>query len=101
IHVVKVAVFADEVEDDASGPRVAETLQFHILGLIRGFIEDRVEQELPLLESPAGQPLDLQEELRAEAAQDLFGLGLVAFEEESGEYPLAPGLVMTIIGAEG
>jgi DNA-binding helix-hairpin-helix protein with protein kinase domain len=65
-----------------------------------GFIEDRVEQELALLEPPARQPLDLHEELGAEAAQDLFGLGLVAFEKERGEYPLAPGLVMAIIRAE-
>ena len=64
------------------------------------FIEDRVEQKLALLEPPARQPLDLHEELRAEAAQDLLGLRLVAFEEERGENPLAPGLVMAIIRAE-
>ena len=94
-------ILADEVEDDAFGPRIAKLLQFGILGVSRRLVEDRVEQELALLEAPARQPLDLQEELGAEAAQDLLGLRLVAFEEERGEDPLAPGLVVAIVRAEG
>ena len=100
VHVVKIAVLANEIENDAFGPRVAKPLQLRVLGVIGGFIEDRIEQELALLESSTWQPLDLQEEFRAEAAQDLFGLGLVTFEEQRGQYPLAPGLVVAIVLAE-
>jgi len=47
----------------------------------RRLIEDRVEQELALLEPPARQPLDLQVEFRAEAAQQVLRLRLVPLEE--------------------
>src|ERR1039458_1472852 len=70
VDVFQVAVLADEIEDDASGPRIAKRLQLCVLGVACRFIEDRVEQKLALLKATAGQPLDLHKELRAEAAQD-------------------------------
>ena len=71
------------------------------VGLAGRLVEDGVEDELALLKPPAGEPLDLQEELGAEPAENLLGLRLVALEEERRENALAPGLVVAVILAEG
>ena len=92
VDVLQVAMLADEVENDALCPQIAKPLQLRVLRARGGLVEDRVKKELALLEAPAGQPLDLQKELRAEAAEKLFGLSFVAFEEKRGQHSLATRL---------
>src|SRR5437868_15151157 len=64
IDVLDVAVFANEIEDDALGARIAQRLEIGILGMVRIFIEQRIKKELAFLESSAGQPLDLHKKFR-------------------------------------
>jgi len=63
-------------------------------------IKYRVKQKLTLLEAPAGQPLHLEVEFRAEPAENLLRLRLIALQEKRRQNPLAPGTVFRIVGAK-
>src|SRR2546423_15720452 len=53
IDVLDVAVFANEIEDDALGARIAQRLEIGILGMDRIFIEQGIKKELAFLEPAA------------------------------------------------
>src|SRR5205807_267488 len=57
-------------------------------------------QEFPFLEPSARQPLDLEEELRAQPAEQLLSLGFVAFQEKRGNHAFAPGVLPWIVLAK-
>src|SRR5208283_260107 len=92
VDVFEVAVFPDEVENDAFGAGIEEFLQGLIFRVKSRFFEERIQEKLPLLEPPAWQPLDAQIEFGAESAEYVVSLGFIAIQEQGRDHPIAPGL---------
>ena len=68
-----------------------------------GFLENRIEQEFPFLEASARQPLDLHEELRAEAAEDLLDEAVALCSHTTLDADVIRALVvrLNLIGQSG
>ena len=99
VDVLQVAEFADEIEDEPAALLVAQPPQPGVVGLL-GQLEDRIEDQLALLDPSARQPFDLHEELGTEAQQRLFGDRLLVLADQRGVHPVPPFQVVEVVVAE-
>ena len=96
----QVSVSVQKMIDQVAGRRVALRAEFRIVGL-RGRLEDRIEEQLSVLDPPPGKPLYGHEELGTEAQQLDFRNRLVRLADQRPVHSTPPLNVRQIVAAEG
>ena len=88
-----------EIEDEAASPLVADLVVVLSFRLLVQQIEGRVKDQFPVFDPPAGQPLDLHEELGTETEKRLLGNDFISLNDERTEHPVSPLDVLLVVEA--
>ena len=87
--MLQIPVFPHEIEYELPRLLIQQPGQLGVRAP-RHLLDDRIEDDLPLLDAPPGEPLDLEEKLRAQAQKWLLGCLLVLAAHQHACHAVPP-----------